>query len=85
MTTPSLARRQALGGALGLGIAVDFVGSRAFAASQGAAGDARSWWSSCASGGLDGLTLSPPVGDAELRWSFAARSRWRGSASPTAR
>ncbi len=58
----TLSRRQALSGALGLGIAIEFVGGRAFAASQGAEAKKKLVVIVCR-GGLDGLTLSPPVGD----------------------
>ena len=58
----TLSRRQALSGALGLGIAIEFVGGRAFAASQGDEAKKKLVVIVCR-GGLDGLTLSPPVGD----------------------
>jgi uncharacterized protein (DUF1501 family) len=72
MTTP-LSRRQALLSALSVGITVEFVGGRAFAASQGAQGRKKLVVIVCR-GGLDGLTLSPPVGDpnyATLRGKIA--------------
>ena len=62
MTDLVLSRRRALQGALGLGITVEFVGGRAFAASQGAEARKKLVVIICR-GGLDGLTLSPPVGD----------------------
>ena len=51
--TASLSRRQALLSALSVGITVEFVGGRAFAASQGAEAR-RSWWSSCAAAASTG-------------------------------
>ncbi len=71
--TLALSRRQALTGALSLGITVDFVGGRAFAASQGAETKKKLVVIVCR-GGLDGLSLSPPVGDpqyAGLRGAIA--------------
>src|SRR5665213_3356448 len=64
---PSLSRRQALLGGLGLGITVEFMGSRAYADSQGDLAQKKMVVIICR-GGLDGLSLSPPVGDA----SYAA-------------
>ena len=72
----ALSRRQALLGGLGLGITVEFMGSRAYAASQGVQGGKRLVVIVCR-GGLDGLSLSPPVGDpsyAALRGSIALAS-----------
>ena len=72
MNTP-LSRRQALTGALGLGITVELVGGRAYAASQGARARKKLVVIVCR-GGLDGLSLSPPVGDpdyAALRGAVA--------------
>jgi uncharacterized protein (DUF1501 family) len=69
----ALSRRQALMSALGVGITVEFVGGRAFAASQGAEAKKKLVVIVCR-GGLDGLTLSPPVGDpnyAALRGKIA--------------
>jgi uncharacterized protein (DUF1501 family) len=62
-TLPRLSRRQAMWGGLGLGITVQFMGSRAYADSQGALAQKRLVVIVCR-GGLDGLSLSPPVGDA---------------------
>jgi len=59
-TSPS--RRHALLGLLGAGISVDFLASRAFADSDGALGSRKLVVIICR-GGLDGLSLSPPVGD----------------------
>ncbi len=59
----SPARRLALMGALGLGIAVEFLGSRAWADSEPASAKKKLVVIVCC-GGLDGLSLSPPVGDA---------------------
>jgi uncharacterized protein (DUF1501 family) len=69
--TPS--RREALRGALGLGIAVEFLGGHAFAASQGAQAGKKLVVIICR-GGMDGLSVSPPVGDpnyAALRGAIA--------------
>jgi uncharacterized protein (DUF1501 family) len=57
-----LSRRRALIGALSLGVAIDLVGSSALAAASGALGRKRLVVVICR-GGLDGLSLSPPVGD----------------------
>jgi len=73
MTPFPLSRRAALKGALGLGISIDFLASRTFAASEGAAVEKRLIVIICR-GGLDGLSLSPPVGDpsyAGLRGAIA--------------
>jgi uncharacterized protein (DUF1501 family) len=73
MTSLTLSRRRALMSALGLGITVEFVGGRVFAASQGAQAKKKLVVIVCR-GGLDGLTLSPPVGDpnyAALRGAIA--------------
>ncbi len=69
----ALSRRRALLSALSLGITIDFVGGRAFAASQGAQAQKKLVVIICR-GGLDGLSLSPPVGDpnyAALRGKIA--------------
>jgi len=55
-------RRHALLGALGLGITVEFLGARAWADSEGASAGKKLVVIVCR-GGLDGLSLSPPVGD----------------------
>ncbi|MBA3811404.1 MAG: DUF1501 domain-containing protein [Caulobacteraceae bacterium] len=55
-------RRHALLGALGLGITVDFLGARAWADSERASAGKKLVVIVCR-GGLDGLSLSPPVGD----------------------
>ena len=73
MTAPRLSRRHALIGALSLGISVDFLASRAFADSQGVNAGKKLVMIICR-GGLDGLSLSPPVGDpgyARLRGAIA--------------
>ena len=62
MTSSHLSRRHALMGALGLGISLDFMASRALADSQDARAGRRFVVIICR-GGLDGLSLSPPVGD----------------------
>jgi len=58
---PSPTRRHALLGALGLGFSVEFLGARAYADSN-SAGRKKLVVIVCR-GGLDGLSLSPPVGD----------------------
>ncbi len=68
-----LSRRDALRGALGLGIAVEFLGGRAWAASEGAQAGKKLVVIICR-GGMDGLSVSPPIGDpnyAALRGSIA--------------
>ena len=73
MTSPRLSRRHALIGALGLGISVDFMASRTLAGSEEARTSRRFVVIICR-GGLDGLSLSPPVGDrdyAGLRGAIA--------------
>jgi uncharacterized protein (DUF1501 family) len=73
MTRAKLSRREALAGAFGIGITIDFVGSRAFADVDGALARKKLVVIICR-GGLDGLSLSPPVGDpsyAGLRGSIA--------------
>jgi uncharacterized protein (DUF1501 family) len=57
-----LNRRDALRGALGLGIAVEFLGGRAFADSESAQAGRKLVVIICR-GGMDGLSVSPPVGD----------------------
>jgi len=59
---PVPSRRDALRRALGLGIAVEFLGGRAWAASQGAEASKKLVVIICR-GGMDGLSVSPPVGD----------------------
>jgi uncharacterized protein (DUF1501 family) len=58
----SPSRRQALTGAVGLGIAVEFLGFRAWADSEPLSAMKKLVVIICR-GGLDGLSLSPPVGD----------------------
>jgi len=77
MTRPENAfhptRRHALMGAMGLGISVEFLGSRAFADTERALGE-RKLVVIIARGGLDGLSLSPPIADpnyAALRGTIA--------------
>jgi uncharacterized protein (DUF1501 family) len=55
-------RRQALAAALGLGLSIEFLGRKAFAAVDGAAG-ARKLVVFICRGGMDGLSVAPPVGD----------------------
>ncbi|HEY1752182.1 MAG TPA: DUF1501 domain-containing protein [Caulobacteraceae bacterium] len=62
MSDPSSSRRQALIGALGFGLSIEFLGRKAFAAAEGAA-ERRKLIVFVCRGGLDGLSLSPPVGD----------------------
>jgi len=69
----ALSRRHALAGALGLGLSVEFLGRNAFAAADGAAATRKLIVIICR-GGMDGLSVSPPVGDrnyAGLRGSIA--------------
>jgi uncharacterized protein (DUF1501 family) len=54
-------RRQALAGALALGLSIEFLGQTAFAA-DGAAGTRKLIVVICR-GGMDGLSVAPPVGD----------------------
>jgi len=61
-TLPRPTRRHALLGALGLGITVEFLGTRAFADSERPLAN-KKFVVIVARGGLDGLSLSPPVGD----------------------
>jgi uncharacterized protein (DUF1501 family) len=72
----ALSRRQAMAGALGLGLSVEFLGRNAFAAVDGAAATRKLIVIICR-GGMDGLSVSPPVGDrnyAGLRGSIAIPS-----------
>lgn len=62
MTRFAPSRRHALAGALGLGVTLEFLGGRAFAAAEGEAQKRRLVVVICR-GGLDGLSLTPPVGD----------------------
>ncbi|HEY5106566.1 MAG TPA: DUF1501 domain-containing protein [Caulobacteraceae bacterium] len=71
--SPVFTRRHALLGALGLGVTIEFLGSRAYAAVDGALAKKKLVVIVCR-GGLDGLSLSPPVGDvnyAALRGAIA--------------
>jgi uncharacterized protein (DUF1501 family) len=77
MSTPpiqaSLTRRSALVRALGAGISIQLLGGRALAGTGGALANKRLVVIICR-GGLDGLSLSPPVGDpdyARLRGQIA--------------
>jgi len=66
-------RRSFLGLAAGLGISVNFLGAQAFAASEGGLAKKKLVVVICR-GGMDGLSVSPPVGDpnyAGLRGSIA--------------
>ena len=69
----ALSRRQAMAVAFGLGLSVEFLGRKAFAAADGAAATRKLIVIICR-GGMDGLSVSPPVGDrnyAGLRGSIA--------------
>ena len=75
MTTTffALSRRQALAAALGAGISVEFLGRKAFAAADGAM-ETRKLVVVICRGGMDGLSVAPPVGDpnyASLRGAIA--------------
>ncbi len=63
LSSPDFTRRHALLAAVGLGVTIEFLGSRAYAAVDGALAKKRLVVIVCR-GGLDGLSLSPPVGDA---------------------
>jgi uncharacterized protein (DUF1501 family) len=72
-TLAALSRRQALAGALGVGITVEFLGRKAFAAADGAT-ETRKLVVVICRGGMDGLSVAPPVGDrnyAALRGAIA--------------
>ena len=76
LTFPQLSRRKALLGAVGVGLTVDFLGSRTWAAVDDDLARKKLVVIVCR-GGLDGLSLSPPVGDrnyANLRGSIAIPS-----------
>jgi uncharacterized protein (DUF1501 family) len=69
----NLTRRSALLRALGVGVSIQLLGGRALAGADGALADRRLVVIICR-GGLDGLSLSPPVGDpayAALRGQIA--------------
>jgi uncharacterized protein (DUF1501 family) len=73
LTLAAPSRRQALIAALGLGISVEFLGRKAFAAADGAM-EARKLVVVICRGGMDGLSVAPPVGDpnyAALRGAIA--------------
>ena len=73
LTLAALSRHQALAGALGLGISIEFLGRKAFAAADGAT-ETRKLVVVICRGGMDGLSVSPPVGDpnyAALRGAIA--------------
>lgn len=74
MTAP-MNRRSLLGLGASLGICVNFLGAQAFAASEGALAKKKMVVVICR-GGMDGLSVTPPVGDANyaaLRGSIAMR------------
>jgi uncharacterized protein (DUF1501 family) len=58
----ALSRRRALLSALGFGVAIEFVGHKTFAAVDGALARRKLIVVICR-GGMDGLSVSPPVGD----------------------
>lgn len=73
--TAQINRRSLLSLGVGLGISVNFLGSQAFAASEGGLARKKLVVIICR-GGMDGLSVSPPVGDpdyARLRGSIAMR------------
>ncbi|MBS0409907.1 MAG: DUF1501 domain-containing protein [Proteobacteria bacterium] len=73
VASPALSRRDALRAAVGLGVTVEFLGGRAFAAADGALASKKLVVIICR-GGMDGLSVSPPVGDpnyAALRGAIA--------------
>ena len=73
--TAQINRRSLLGLGAGLGITVNFLGSQAFAATEGDLARKKLVVVICR-GGMDGLSVSPPVGDANyanLRGSIALR------------
>lgn len=59
-------RRAALAAAAGFGLSLDFVARQAFAASEGAQG-ARKLIVVICRGGMDGLSVAPPVGDPDYQ------------------
>ncbi len=68
-----LSRRQALATAAGFGLSLNFVARQSFAASQGSQAAKKLVLVICR-GGMDGLTVAPPVGDPDyegLRRSLA--------------
>jgi uncharacterized protein (DUF1501 family) len=71
--SPQVSRRSLLLQAAGLGVTVSFLGGSAFAAADGAMAKRKMVVIICR-GGMDGLTVSPPVGDpdyAALRGAVA--------------
>lgn len=62
--TPSCTRRSALLGAASFGLSVTFLGRRAFAASDADAAKRKLVVIICR-GAMDGLSVSPPIGDAD--------------------
>lgn len=70
-----IGRRSFLGLAAGLGVSVNFLGAQAFAAAEGDLARKKLVVMICR-GGMDGLSVSPPVGDpgyAALRGSIALK------------
>ena len=71
--SPPLSRRQALFAAAGAGVSISFLARQAFAASQGAVAGRKLVVIVCR-GAMDGLSVSPPIGDpdyARLRGEIA--------------
>jgi uncharacterized protein (DUF1501 family) len=62
LLSPEVSRRSLLRQAAGLGVTVSFLGGSAFAAADGAMAQRKMVVVICR-GGMDGLTVSPPVGD----------------------
>ncbi|HEY3695104.1 DUF1501 domain-containing protein [Phenylobacterium sp.] len=76
MTPPAPTRRQALAAAAGFGLSLQFLARQAFAATEGGFARRKLIVVICR-GGMDGLSVSPPVGDpdyAGLRGSIALGS-----------
>ena len=75
MTAQHASRRSFLGLAAGLGVSVSFMGRQAFAASEGDLAKRKMVVVICR-GGMDGLSVAPPVGDpayAGLRGAIAMK------------
>jgi len=75
MTRSTPSRRSVLGAAAAFGVSLQFVARQAFAASEGALEKKKFVFVICR-GGMDGLTVSPPIGDPEyagLRGPIALR------------
>ncbi|HEX5377079.1 MAG TPA: hypothetical protein VFW47_00815, partial [Phenylobacterium sp.] len=66
MSHPVPSRRQALAAAAGIGLSLSFVARQAFAASEGGLARRKLIVVICR-GGMDGLSVSPPIGDPDYR------------------